>query len=198
MRLENDRNAEVPDVLEELCRRIKASDRDAFEEVFRMCRDELLRYVRGIVRRNTVANDLVQDVFVDLWGTREGLDPSRSLRAYLYGMARNRALRYLRDTRTHGRKHAILQREADGRTWNGSGRERDVDSERLAVMLQRWIEELPERQREALLLSRYHELSHREIAAIMGISPRTVNNHIIRALKFLNDRVRAFEPAMLK
>jgi RNA polymerase sigma-70 factor (ECF subfamily) len=65
-------------------------------------------------------------------------------------------------------------------------------------MLHLWIKELPERQREALMLSRYHDLSHREIALIMRISPRTVNNHIIRALNHLNERIQTFEPAILK
>lgn len=189
---------DAPDAPDELCRRIKASDRVAFEEVFRRFRDEMLRYVCGIVHRNAVANDLVQDVFVDLWGTREGLDPSRSLRAYLYGMARNRALRYLRDTRAHEQKHALIQQQAEQRTSNGSERDRHIDADRLAELLHRWIEELPERQREALLLSRYHDLTHREIASIMGISPRTVNNHIMRALKHLIERVETFEPAVLK
>lgn len=189
---------DASDAPDELCRRIKASDRAAFEEVFRRFRDEMLRYVRGIVRLNAVANDLVQDVFIDLWGTREGLDPSRSLRAYLYGMARNRALRYLRDTRGHDQKHVLIQQQAEERTSNGTEGDHDIDADRLGEMLRRWIEELPERQREALLLSRYHDLTHREIASIMGISPRTVNNHIMRALKYLNDRVGAFEPAVFK
>ncbi len=193
-----DLNDDVYDAPEELCRRIKASDRAAFEDLFRRFRNELLRYVRGIVGREAVAHDLVQDVFVDLWATREMLDPTRSLRAYLYGMARNRALRHLRDTRAHGLKHALIQGEAVGRVSNGSERNRDLGVDQLGELLHGWIEELPDRQREALLLSRYHDLSHREIASIMGISPRTVNNHIVRALKNLSDRVQAFEPSLLK
>ena len=158
----------------------------------------MLRYVRGIVRRESVAHDLVQDVFLDLWGTRHRLDPNCSLKAYLYGMARNRALRYLRDTRTHGMKHELLRREADTHPSNGSERDHDIDAGLIGDMLHLWIKELPERQREALMLSRYHDLSHREIASIMRISPRTVNNHIIRALKHLNERIQTFEPAILK
>jgi RNA polymerase sigma-70 factor (ECF subfamily) len=183
---------------DELCRRIIVSDRSAFEEVFRRFRDEMLRYVRGIIRSESVAHDLVQDVFVDLWGTRHTLDPSRSLKAFLYGMARNRALRYLRDTRAHGRKHTLLQREADTHISNGSERDHDVDAALLGDMLHQWIDELPDRQQEALMLSRYHDLSHHEIALVMDISPRTVNNHIIRALKHLNERIQTFEPAILK
>ncbi len=48
-----------------------------------------------------------------------------------------------------------------------------------------------------MLLSRFEGLSHQEIAAVMEISPRTVNNHIVQALKTLRDRIRAFEPDLL-
>jgi RNA polymerase sigma-70 factor (ECF subfamily) len=57
---------------------------------------------------------------------------------------------------------------------------------------------LPDRQREALLLSRYEGLSHAEIAEIMGVSPRTVNNHLVSALKSIRNNVVAFEPALLQ
>ena len=185
-------------MLEALCRRLSSSDRDAFEKVFRLFREDLVRYVRSIVGDTAVANDLVQDVFVSLWETRESLDPSLSLKAFVYRIARNAAYRYLRDTRTHHRKHEEIRRDYDANGRSGEAREFSVDSDLLAVRLRVWIAELPGRQREALVLSRYHGLSHNEIAALMQISPRTVNNHIMRALEHLQDRVRMFEPALLK
>jgi RNA polymerase sigma-70 factor (ECF subfamily) len=63
--------------------------------------------------------------------------------------------------------------------------------------LRRWIDDLPDRQREALSLSRFEGLSHEAIAEIMDISPRTVNNHIVRALKSLRQNVHAYEPGLL-
>jgi RNA polymerase sigma-70 factor (ECF subfamily) len=50
---------------------------------------------------------------------------------------------------------------------------------------------LPERQREALMLSRFEGLSHEEIAGVMGVAPRTVNNHLVRGLRFLRERFEA-------
>lgn len=184
------------DALEELCRRLTASDRGAFEAVFRMLRGELLRYVQSIVRSEAVAHDLVQDVFVALWGLREGLDPSQPLKAYLYRMARNRAYRHLRDERSHAEKHVLIQRR--GGSPDAPRFDAALDADRLAPRLKGWIDELPARQREALVLSRYHELSHRDIAAVMGVSPRTVNNHIVRALEHLQRRIQAFEPSLLQ
>ena len=186
------------ETLEELCRRLKASDRGAFEQVFRQLREGLLRYVRSIVESDTVAHDLVQDVFVYLWGLRETLDPSRPLKAYLYRMARNHAYRFLRDERAHAEKHEILKRQASAQTTGSDELEARLDAEVLNRRLRAWIGALPERQREALLLSRFHGLSHREIASLMGVSPRTVNNHIVRALEHLQERVETFEPTRME
>jgi RNA polymerase sigma-70 factor (ECF subfamily) len=73
-----------------------------------------------------------------------------------------------------------------------------VDASDLTARLKEWVNELPERQREALMLSRFQGLSHREIADIMAISPRTVNNHIMRALHYLQNQILAFEPTLLE
>jgi RNA polymerase sigma-70 factor (ECF subfamily) len=184
------------DVLEALCRGLKASDPKAFEGLFRLLRDDLLRYVQSIVRGGPEAHDLVQDVFVSLWGLRETLDPSQPIKAYLYRMARNRAYRHLRDERSHAQKHDLIRQRLDGAA-GAPGLDAVLDADLLGARLQTWIQELPERQREVLVLSRYHELSHREIAAVMGISPRTVNNHLMRALEHLQRCIHAFEPALL-
>ncbi len=186
------------EVLGALCRRLQASDRAAFEQVFRLLREDLLRYVQSIVNSPAAAHDLTQDVFVALWGLRASLDPARSLRAYLYRMARNRAYRYLRDERTHARKQALLKEQATARTPAPPGPDAAFDADSLGNKLHAWIHELPTRQREALVLSRFHELSHREIAAVMGVSPRTVNNHIVRALTHLAGRIQAYEPTLLE
>jgi len=184
--------------LEELCRRLKVSDATAFEQVFRLLRTGLVRYVRALINDDVVAHDLVQDIFVYLWDLRETLDPSQSLKAYLYRMARNRAYRFMRDERAHAEKHAILKRTSSAHRPASEGPDAQVDIEALTERLRGWISELPERQREALVLSRFHQLSHREIASVMGVSPRTVNNHIMRALEHLQGRIQIFEPTLIE
>jgi RNA polymerase sigma-70 factor (ECF subfamily) len=61
-----------------------------------------------------------------------------------------------------------------------------------------WIQELPERRREAFELSRFHGLRHDEIAAVMGVATKTVENHILLALRFLRDKLNAFDPQLLQ
>jgi RNA polymerase sigma-70 factor (ECF subfamily) len=158
-------------------------------------RDELVRYVTAIVRDGDVAHDLVQDVFVSLWDLRERLEPDCALRSYVYRMARNRAYRYLRDERLHAAKHELILGERDQMMPQVTLPDAETDGEILSAYLRQWLEALPDRQREALSLSRFQGLSHREIAAVMGISARTVNNHILRALSHLEARVQSLEPA---
>ncbi len=185
-------------LFEEYCRRLNASDQGAFGDLFRLLRGELIHYVRRIVKNDAVAHDLVQDVFVSLWGLRSTLDPSRSLKAYIYQMAKNRAIRHLRDERIHDEKHKIIKRDSASKVPKRDLPDTKVDVQTLTTKLKSWINELPARQREAILLSRYQGLSHREIADIMAISPRTVNNHIMRALGHLQSRIEAFEPTLLE
>ena len=180
-----------------LCRRLKASDRDAFERVFTALYDALFRYVRSLTSTQAVASDITQDVFVSLWAARARLDPSRSLEAYVYRMARNRVYNHQRDRRTHAAKHEEMQALTTLDQQGAPLPDTELHANVLEKNIKAWVEDLPDRQREAFVLSRFNGLSHDEIAAVMGVSPRTVNNHIVRALKTLRDHVRALEPSLL-
>lgn len=177
-----------------LCAGLRASDMQALRDVFHLLRDELVRYVSTIIRDSNVAHDLVQDVFVSLWDLREKLDPDCALRSYVYRMARNRAYRHLRDERLHAAKHDLMIGERERAVPAPTLPDAETDGEILSAHLERWMAALPDRQREALSLSRFQGLSHREIAAVMGISARTVNNHILRALSNLEQKVQTLEP----
>lgn len=64
-----------------------------------------------------------------------------------------------------------------------------MDSDALRTRMRAWIDDLPERQREAFRLSRFDDLTHDEIADVMDIAPRTVTNHVTKALQTLRDRL---------
>ncbi len=150
----------------------------------------LLRYARRIVGEQA-AYDVLQDVFMKLWETRDTLTVNVSLKALLYTMIRNRALNLRRRTNRFDADMPVgdLQDQhlpaADG--------EEQLWARDLHHQLYRWIGQLPERRAEAFVLSRYHGLKHSEIAAIMGISKRTVDTHILLALRHLRARLDALE-----
>ena len=72
--------------------------------------------------------------------------------------------------------------------------EETLDAGLLRSLLERWIAEMPDRQREALTLRRQKDLSHDEIAEIMDVSPNTVNKHIVRAMRTLRERLGEYRP----
>lgn len=172
--------------------RISASDREAFEHLFRRLYSRLVRFAFKYTRNKAAASDIVQDAFVILWEKREEADPQRSLKAFLYTMVRNRSLNYIRD---HANKTVGLEAVPDFKFKTTDDQKRQNDSEKLVEHLEVWIEDLPERQREAFELSRFEGLDHNEIAKVMDISSSTVNNHIVAALRSLKDRYWKYQEA---
>jgi len=179
------------------CRRLRQSDREAYAAVFDAMHAPLFRYVRSITNDPSAARDITQDVFVKLWESRRSLDPNQSLKAYLYRTARNRAYNHERNRRTRTDKEDDVRTDSPAQPTPRTAPDEAVDARMLDKRLRRWIDDLPDRQREALSLSRFEGLSHEAIAEIMDISPRTVNNHIVRALKSLRQNVHAYEPGLL-
>lgn len=183
-----------PDPDRALARRIRDADAAAFETFFRSMHDALVRYAEGFVKDPATARDLTQDAFVRIWEGRERIDPERSLESFAYRTVRNLCLNRIRDRKN---RDALLADEYEPPVSAPAGPEELLGEARLAARLERWIDALPTRQREALRLSRFQGLSHEEVARSMGVSARTVNNHLVKALRAIRDRVRAYEPSLL-
>lgn len=161
---------------------IRESDRQAFDSLFRSLYPQLVKFAASYTKEKSSASDIVQDSFVALWKNRQTIDPGQSLKAYLYRIVRNRSLNYLRNRSSEIAQSEIIieeklrpQEEVDSR--------KELDE--LSQKFGEWIEQLPERQQEAFELSRFEGLSHTEIATVMEVSPKTVNNHIVAALRQL-------------
>jgi RNA polymerase sigma-70 factor (family 1) len=174
-------------------RRIRNSDATALEAFFRAVHGPLVRYATRFVPESS-AEDVVQDAFVRIWNGRERIDPSQSLKAFAYRTVRNLSLNRIRDGKT---RDALLAERYEAPASATPDPDDELARADLAERLREWIVELPPRQREALELSRFEGLTHEEVAEAMGVSPRTVNNHLVKALRAIRDRVRTYEPSLL-
>lgn len=181
------------DLVRVWCRRLREGDRGALEAVFRALYEPLVGYAGRYVPPGDrdAAADVVQDAFLRVWEGRERLDPDRSLKAFLYQTVRNLALNRSRDARTRA---TLLAEHYAPPVAPVEDPDEALDASRLRERLEEWIEALPARQREALRLSRFDGLDHGEIAEVMGCSPRTVNNHLVRALKTIRARAAELDP----
>lgn len=166
---------------------VAAGDEPAFERLFRSYLNPLARYVYGYVHSWEVAEDIVHDVFLELWLRHRKLGPVRDIRAYLYAMARYAAMDYVRHQAIesrHRRPHV-----APGTIMLDAARPPDAEQQVLAgeaaALLHRAVDALPPRQREVILLRWERQASYEEIGAALGISPKTVDAHLQRAIENL-------------
>ncbi len=168
-------------------------DIDACTDLFTRHYSDLVRYARSVTGDEAGARDAVQEAFLRIWRRRIAIDPAQSARALLYRAVRNLMLNEARD--------AALHRDLT-RTMNPapppSQPDALADVALIRVRLRVWIAELPQRRREAFELSRFHGFSHAEIAGIMGLSRKTVENHIRLALLHLRDRLQSFDPNLIQ
>jgi len=174
-------NEAQTEALKDFSSRISNSDRVAFDQLFRILYASLVGYSMKFTKEKESACDIVQDCFVKLWSVRQTLEKEGSIQAYMYRMVRNTTLNYLRD---NSREQYGLEMDELAKITADS--EEDLSENQQSVrmnLLKKWISVLPERQREAFELSRFEGLDHEEIASVMEVSPRTVNNHIVEALK---------------
>lgn len=165
---------------------LAAGKRRAFESLFADWADRLVRYVHRYVGSREEAEDLVQDLFLRLWDRRAEFRRVGDLEAYLYTCARNRAVTHLRRRRVEAewRTRVVDAETADAPAVPDPAA--PLAAAELTAALQRAIDGLPRRQREVML--RYWRGERNvDIAAALGISPKTIGVHVNRAFKQLRD-----------
>ena len=172
----------------DLVARIARGDRAAFEMAFREHYTALVRFAEGILRSRELGEDAVQEVMLNLWRQREVLRIDDSLRAYLYAAVRNRALNGLRNDRVRRDAVPHLVREMPE---TPAGEAVVLEGE-IEAAVRAAIDTLPPRCREIFELSRFKGLRYSEIAESLGISVKTVETQMGRALKSLRQQLSPF------
>jgi RNA polymerase sigma-70 factor, ECF subfamily len=174
-----------------LMERVARDDVEAFDEIVRRYWRTTNSYVQHLVGDPEKASDMTQETFARLWEHRSRWQPSGPLGAWLLRVARNAVISDRRKWRLHTRWKAISARD-EIRGPRTPLQETEVTEIRTA--LERAIDVLPARRREVFVLFHLQNLSHREIAEIMGIRPQTVANHLYDAALELRGSLKRFLP----
>ena len=172
---------------DELKQALQRGDETAYKSLFDSHYEQLVDYAWRIVRDKAVAKDVVQTVFCTLYDQRRHIVISQSVKAYLYKSVYNRSLNHLRQQRK------FLPNQADEQTLNfyfqkiiqPPEAELAIDYAEVSRFVNEAISSLPERCREVFLLKRQQGLSHQEIAQRLGISTKTVEAQMTKALSRL-------------
>jgi RNA polymerase sigma-70 factor, ECF subfamily len=181
-----DRNASHSADLEA---RIRDGDVRAFEQLFRAHYEPLCRFAHRYLLDAGLAEDLVQDLFAHLWAERARLELRGSVRAYLFSAVRNRALN-LRKRQLVEHDWARDEALPDVRQLHRAPPSSDhaLEVEERDAHLRSALESLPERCRMVMRLRWQEQMSHAEIATVMGISLKGVENQLARGLQALRQR----------
>jgi RNA polymerase sigma-70 factor (ECF subfamily) len=167
-----------------LAARIRDGDVAAFTTVFHLYYAALVRFVAKLLESRDAAEDVVQELFTQLWDVRAKIDPTRSLRAYLFTMARNRAAN-VRQHDTVVRHHAaeVAREQPNGPLEPPA--DALVLTDELAHIVEARVATLSPRLREIYHLSRNEGLSTSEIAMTLGIATQTVYLQLTKVIRML-------------
>jgi RNA polymerase sigma-70 factor (ECF subfamily) len=161
----------------------------AFEHMFKAHYKMLHAYADTILRDTEMAEEIVQNLFMKLWQKRELLLTHTSVKAYLYKCVHNDCLNYLKHLKIQVKYQEHALHTTDHYSEAASHK---IELTELESKLQQALNELPEQCRAIFQMSRFEELKYKEIAAELGISIKTVENQMGKALRILRLKLADF------
>ncbi|MBT1688617.1 RNA polymerase sigma-70 factor [Dawidia soli] len=165
----------------------REDDYKSFETIFKRMYRQLCRVSARMVQSHALAEEIVDDVFCNLWGNRKRIQINSSFQAYLLASVRNKSLDCLRKTK-HDR-NIELECAADVASVHEGAQEHLVYEE-LRGQIESAIESLPKQCRTIFRMSREQDMKYKDIADVLQISIKTVDTQMGRALKHLRQAVR--------
>jgi len=161
-------------------------DEAAFNEIYQRFHGLLYVYACRITREESEAEDIVQELFISLWDRRSSLDVKGSPAGFLYSAVRYKFFDRLDKQRVRkGYQDAFRHFLEQGEYLT----DQYVRERELAQLIEKEIRSLPSKMQEIFHLSRKDHLSHKEIAARLGLSEKTVKNQVNNARKILRTRI---------
>ena len=169
-------------------------DAQAIDRLFHEHYEGLSRYAYSILKDQSAAEDLVQQLFITLWEKREDLEISSDPRSYLYRSTYNRCLNEVKRIKRRG-VHTDATEEYG--LESGADTSQRVLGKELEDRIESAIQTLPEKCGEVFRMSRFKELSYKEIAEKLDISTKTVENHMGKALRLMREELKDYLPLIV-
>lgn len=165
-----------------------------FEQIFKAHFTALHAYAYTILKDSEEAEEVVQNLFVKLWEKREALSVQSSVKAYLYRAVYNESINHLRHKKVQGaykeQTAYIMKNETEKSDTN-------ILTSELEERIRLALNSLPEQCRTIFQMSRFEELKYKEIADQLGISIKTVENQIGKALQRMRVHLTDYLPIVL-
>lgn len=171
---------------------IRDGNEAAFKQLFHFYYEPLCRYATGIIKSPDDAEEIVQQVFLRIWERRSELNITVSFKAYLYRSVHNASLNHKQRSKDNLRFDDVQLRVV-----HAAEAVHDMDVKMLEKEIGKALDALPGQCRKVFELSRFEELKYREIAELLDISVKTVENQMGKALRIMRERLSAYLPLFL-
>ncbi|SHF95989.1 RNA polymerase sigma-70 factor, ECF subfamily [Fodinibius roseus] len=166
-----------------LVKRLKKSDRKAFDRLYRIYEEKLYAFAYKLTRSHEEAREIVQYTFFKIWEKRSTIDENKNFEAFLFTIARNKVYNKARKrTYVHAYEHYLKNKLSHQQN---NGTEESLQYRETWEVVENAIEQLPPRRKEVFTLSRMNGLTNKEIAHLTDTSVSNIENHIHKALKVL-------------
>jgi len=172
----------------------RIEDKAAFEELFRTHYSRLCSYANTFLKDTDASEEIVQEVMFRIWVNRDSLSITTSIQSYLFRAVRNGCMNML--------KH--IEVREDYKVWNETNgpaseyiKEDHIIVSELQQKIRDAIDRLPMERKKVFIMSRYDGLTYIEIAAKLGISVKTVENQMSKALKTLREELSEYLPLLI-
>lgn len=171
---------------QEIVSRLRDGESYAFELLYHRYKYQLAANLLKLLKSEELAEEVLQELFIRIWEGRESLDPDKSFPAYLFRIARNMVVDIYRKAARESkvRQQLILVADEIEASIEDSIIDREASSDLYdAIAL------LPPQRRKVFTLCRIEGKSYKEAGELLGISSSTVNDHLLKANKFLKDQL---------
>ena len=181
-RQENDKTLEL------LISGLRKGSREAFDDIYYRYVGRIYNFILGMLEDPHKAEDLTQELFLRLWTRHETISQDKSFEAYIFTISRNLVLKEFRRRKTALSYRDYLMDTADS---SAETTEQDVAYDLMEQSVLSAIESLPPARRQIYVKQKFESKSVRQIAAEMGLSPKTIENQLYQANKYMKEKLAA-------
>ena len=167
-----------------------SDDKKALDMLYNFYYPKLYSFAKGFLKVEDDINDILQEVFIKIWENRKNIKNVETFNAYIFTITKNAVITYFREKT---KLSSFESRVREMATSEGLFLNPSIEYEDIKEKVEQLIDHLPEKRKQIFKLSRENGLSHKEIATQLGISVKTVEDHIMHAIRFLREHLKTLD-----
>ena len=170
-----------------LLRSLKKGDKNAFEAVYTYYNKRIFNFIFSITKSEYATEEILQNVFITIWNNKSKIDLSKSFNSFVYTIARNLTNNFLNEVACRNSlKKEFWKRIKDLKKYA----ENDVIFEEYSDIVENIISSLPKQKKAIYILSKQQGKSNSEIADLLGITEKTVKNHLWKTMQSIKEQLK--------